>query len=924
MISARLLKSILPLAAALLLASPVWARHSDQPAPADLAPLPPPTAVKPTASGAYKDGNGTVHQWQVDSGHMLTWDGQPYLPAGGVFEPHYWVEDQTPANWDADAAALGALKQNHVLDIYLYAPQGLTHVPPAAVQRTLDYLEQNGFRYGIEIGDRPNDLLTGYIIKPAVLRAIPSTDTSAAIKFGQMTGVQSALYALASLSDSDDNTVNVGDAVTDDTSALVPVSADAAVDSVVLLYPQQQFGPSTREGHLPDLWQGYDDYRDQLLSFFAKIHLGKGFRFFIDPFTDCIGMNGDVPNLVPTSDGFRLAFQAWLENKYKTVDDLNRGWGIKQRDLPDFATAARCIPLWKDLRGIPSVYDPDKHASYAVINQPTIVSNYWDDIDNFKTTSVRGYMNGIADVLKSAVADVPVVFKVASPDKLFVNDQTVGGFDGLGIEAFGHGLDLENKSAASVYAIAEQSATSGWLIASDTDDAKPSTKTTAGYLSNTALSDDWDHLRDGGARGIFAYDLQRLPAADKSMNLSSMPIQLGWISAYGAGFAQSDGALLTQSIPVLWYPAWAVRENPGVQRLLDGVWWLPSYQTGEVVPLGSKLRAYALDDPDGALPTFVIWSPHNALSQISFTLGKTVHPIIEDPLGNVLKFKDKAGVLTVPIGDQPIVVKHVNKLPIPLEIVDDAEHEVDHLLDMADEKKVSDEQFRSEFDYARDSPSLTDNDEQVKFDRYQRVIVMLEDVLRPYAWIEGEAATRNSFDAIVPDIDASGGAYLALDNSKDPPPLDSGGSGYSASYDFSVNVSGRYALWFAGSKLDGSAASEFTYAIDDGPFEHVREVPSEGDPYGKFYWSELGEVTIDHAGRHKLTIVVDDRRAADGHYNLSIDTLCLTNVVFHPDGPNPPPIDAPPLVPPAAPPNQDANTKDKHNKNVTNNDMDNM
>jgi len=857
--------------------------------------------VKPVASGAYKDSAGAVHHWNIESGHLLSWDGQPYLPVGGVFEPHYWTEGQNDANWSADVAALSTLKQHHVQDVILYNSHGFMHAPAAAVQRVIDYLEQNGFRYGIEVGETPKDPLTGYVIKPNVYRAVPSGDSSA-IKFDQINGISSALFVIASKTD--DDAVTVGEAVVDETSALVPVPATGSMDSVVLLYPQQVFAPASTEGHLPDLWQGYDDYRDKLLAFFSHIHLCKGFRFFIDPFNDRLGMGGDIPNLVPSSEGFHLAFEAWLQKKYKTADDLNRAWGIKQRDLPDFATAARCLPLWGGLRGVASVYDPVKSVSYGVLNKPTIQSRYWQDVDDFKTTSVRGYMNGIADVLKSAVADVPVVFKAASPDKIFVNDRTVGGFDGLGIEAFGHGVQLETKCAAPVFAMAEESSTNGWLIASDTAaslSTSDSSKAAVGYGSKAEMVDDWNDLAESGARGVFTYALQRLPVDNyKSMNVAAVPDQLGWMTSFAVDFARSSGEA-SSAIPVLWYPRWAVRENPGIRRLSDGVWWLPSFRGGQVVPLGSKLRAYALDDPNGAIPTYVLWSPHSQLTQVNFTFGKNTHPIIQDPLGNPIKVKIKGGVYTVPVSDQPILVARAPKLPLPLELVTDAEKQADDLVAMADKRKIPIQQYKDEFYYAKNSPGLADEDIQLKFTRYLRLIDALTDFLRPFAWIEGENPARNSFDSLVPNADASNGAYLSLDNPKDPPALDSGGRGYSATYNFTVNAPGRYAIWLAGSRLDNGTASTFTYAVDDGPAELVQDAPAEGTPYGGFAWSDIGEVTLDHPGKHSITVVVNGRRRSDSHYTLAIDTICVTSVMFTPDGTTPPAIDAPPLVAPKTP-----------------------
>lgn len=873
---------------------------------------------KSSPSGTYRDSAGNMHPWQIGDGHVLVWDGEAYLPAGGVFEPHYWAEGQTDENWKADTDALAALKSSHVQDIYLHAPQGLTHVPGPAVQRLIDYLDKNGFRYGLEIGDSPSDPLTGYVINPSVYRATPSEDASA-IKFGDMPGLKSALYTVAS-TDDDPDVIDVEDAVTDETSALIPSSGAASYGSVVLLYPERTFAPSTPEAHLPDLWQGYDDYRDGLLAYFSHIRLGPGFRFFIDPFTDRIGMNGDVPNLVPTSDGFRIEFQGWLERRYKTVDDLNRAWGIKQRDIPDFATAGRCIALWYGLRGIPWVYDPVKRAGYGVINQPVIESSYWKDIESFKVSSVRDYMNGIANVLKAAVADVPVVFKAGSLSQLFVNDQPKDGFDGLGMVAFGHGEDLQTHSGALVLAMAEQSAHNEWIIASDTAPVSAKTlsastlPTPEDYASQAALSKDWDDLRDTGARGFYAYALQQLPEEKyHSVNLVSQPEQLGWISGYAANF-DKFADVLTHSIPVLWYPAWAIRENPGVRRLSDGAWWLPSFRTGQVVDLGPQLRAYSLDDPDGAIPTIVLWSPHYAMKQISFNFGKSAHPIIEDAAGLSVRIKTKQGESQVPVGDEPILIKNIAKLPLPEEVVNEAEFEVGRLIATADSKRIPIDQYKTEYSYARDSPVVNDDDEQLKFGRYERLIASLTEMMRPYAWIEGENVARNGFDTIVPDADASGGAYLSLDNARQPPILDSGaGRGYAATYNFTVNSAGRYDIWLAGSRLNDETASPFSYVVDTDQAQDVRDLPYEGEPYGNgdFYWTQIGEVTLDTTGKHSLTIVVNTP-CSDGRYRLAIDALCVSSVVFHPDGPNPPSIDATPLEvkPPKPPSDSDVNIDD--------------
>ena len=146
---------------------------------------------------------------------------------------------------------------------------------------------------------------------------------------------------------------------------------------------------------------------------------------------------------------------------------------MENHDLPDFATAARCIPLWYQFRGIPALYDPVKGVQYAIYNQRPagINQTFWNDLQAFKVESTRGYMNAIADALKKGVADVPVVYKWTQHSPLFTNTADSGGYDGLGIEAYGHGLALSRDAGAYAYAQAEETPKTTWLIVSDTAEA---------------------------------------------------------------------------------------------------------------------------------------------------------------------------------------------------------------------------------------------------------------------------------------------------------------------------------------------------------------------------------------------------------------------------------------------------------------------
>ena len=354
---------------------PLWLALAMLPSPALAAkvpaPLPvaPPVLLKTESGGIYLDARGGRHPWSIGQAHGLSWDGQAYLPVGAVFAPASWTGAATEASWAKDRAALDLLGKRAVHDLVLSAgTKGLTRVSPAAVQRVLDYLDANGFHYGLRIADFPKNPLIGYVVKPAVYRN-PSPSAAGPTRFRHIPGLADAFYLLVSPQDGDIE--ERGDAaVSDGETAAVTLKAAPASD-VLLLYPQRLYLPGTPESRLPDLWQGYDEYRDRLLSFFSRVHPGPGFRFFLDPITEGIGFGGEVDNVVPTTDGYRLDFEAWLTKKYNhNVDDLNKGWGIKEHDLPDFTTAARSLPLWSGSKGVLAVYDPLKKTLLCHPQQP--------------------------------------------------------------------------------------------------------------------------------------------------------------------------------------------------------------------------------------------------------------------------------------------------------------------------------------------------------------------------------------------------------------------------------------------------------------------------------------------------------------------------------------------------------------------------
>ena len=836
-------------------------------------PLPPPVMQKPEARGTYQDSKGGMHPWSIGQAHILTWDKVPYLPVGASFTPQSWIGTGSEDDWAKDALALGVLSKRGVREVTLSAgTKGLTHIPVASVQRVLDYLDANNFRYGLEIADFPKDPLVGYIIKPSVYRNAAVSD-SGPTEFRHIPNLAGGFYVLVSPHDGEVEETGRAQLMDSETALVAPKATTSG--DVLLLYPERLYLSGTPESHLPDLWQGYDEYRDRVLAFFSRVKLGPGFRFFLDPLTEQVGFGGEVDNVIPTTDGYRLDFEAWLNQKYNhNVDDLNRGWGIMDKNLPDFTVAARCVPLWSGAKGVPAVYDPVKKVTYMVLNKPRIGGHLWDDIRAFRMESVRGYMNAMADVLKKGVANVPVVYQWSGRSALLTNSDTRGGFDGISMPA--------TASGAYAFAQAEDNPRTTWLIGTD-----------SGAVD--AASKDWDALKTLGARGFFA-PAETTEAARR-------------LGEYGSALSFEAADLNTRPL-TLAYPAGVNDLQAETRQLSNGVWWLPSYRVGAIFgaggafTLGPMLRGYRLVDPDGGPTRFVIWSPRGAMTQARLPFAKTAKPFVTDARGVPLIVEHKKGTFYVPVGADPIVISNVASIPLPLDAAEAAEKEALRLLKLAKEQGLSIDLMQERLFYAQKILEDTPENSDLRYNTLARAIGEISYALQPFVWIEGENASTHTFDSIASDSESSGGSYLSLDTIRQPPSSGTDTkSSYHADYKFSVNTANPFAVWIASSPTLSS--SPFTWRIDNGGENEVQDVETEGGVYaGKFIWSHLGDATLTR-GPHTLTITVTGPRPRDNRYVLSVDALCLSRVPFHPDGATPPAIEFLP------PPPEDKNKKDK-------------
>jgi hypothetical protein len=386
----------------------------------------------------------------------------------------------------------------------------------------------------------------------------------------------------------------------------------------------------------------------------------------------------------------------------------------------------------------------------------------------------------------------------------------------------------------------------------------------------------WDSLREVGARGYFAQ-------GSAAEGVSTPDSTLTAIAAYADSLAAMGPDIEDTSPSILWYPAGS-GIDVGVRRLPDGIWWLPGYQPGAQLTLGSALEGYYTFDKNN-LRQFVLWSRDGTTAKHEFTFGKTEHPVVTDAAGLPLRVQSKGPVWTITVGPDPVLISNVFTVPLPADAEAAAETQAKNLMALADYEKVDVDRERNQLFYTLENVKDTPDNQEVRFDSIELTIEELLDVLQPYIWLEGESASANDFNMDVADPQASNGAYLSLDTDSDPVAGDSfGPQGYYARYTFAVNTASRYTLWVAGSPANAPDYSPYTFTFDGDVPRDLSGAASAGATYdSRFVWTDLGDVELS-VGMHNLTISVTDRDQTDNRFRLDLDTLCLIRVPFAPDG----------------------------------------
>lgn len=813
--------------------------------------------------GAFTDGDGVRHTWSVNASHVLVWDNQPFIPVGGRFQAKSWSPKATDQDFASDVEALATLKRTGITDIYVQAPQGgLTSVPVASIQRLLSHLDTEGFTYGISINDGPDNELLAYDIRPGRYRQI-LPQGALSLRFPVENAVSALFFVVP---ETGDDILEASEAtIVSEGARLAP--RRVPMDTVTLLLPRRVYFANGKLG-LPNLWDGFDGYRDTLLTVLRQIKFGKGFRFFVDPLPTNLKLSEESLALLPTGPGFQTEWAAWLGKRYKNLDNVGSAWAMSDRELRDFKDAARLLPLWGGGKGVQYLYDPVTDRRLRV---NTEFSGFWRDLNLFKAESVSGYMNELSVILKKNVANVPIIYRSGGYSELFNNIPNIRGFDGIGMAAYGRGSDLANLYAGNVYGQAAEATKTLWLPVIATADAAPGEKIAPGYASRIALQSDLDRLRGIGARGFFVDGVRLTDPALKMFDLSRSDEQLAWLADYGKMIAASNISN-SQAPEALFFPRGI--QYASVKQLPDGSWWVPSARVSVEHDFGVCGKAYAIADVDGGI-AYYFWN-QTGKRQIHIKIPKAARAPGMPPIqwSRLADGSIRRDVLTMTIGPDPVRLTNFPYpvIPVPTEAFGENAADTKRLIEGLRKRNMMDA-GRYELSMEGATKRLNEDNPMLSISEIIKLNQELRAQLQPYAWLEAEKAINHTFDQVRQQIGASGARTLIVDRRPSGSPVPT------ALYRINVRTDGAYNIWVA-----ASPGSILNFRLDE---QTLLDEPTAarpvGTPYGdqKLVWMNIGSATIPR-GAHVLEM------RADGP--ATVDAILLIQGEFTPNGIMPPPV----------------------------------
>ena len=770
----------------------------------------------------YESAKG-ASVWSLDKSGALTWGGNLYCPIGAAIKP--------TAAHIKEAAAAG------VKDLVIDMP-----LDSSDWNITIAELEMQNFRYFIRL-EEGSPATRGFLIDPAGNRVsgvsegrtfrfdLPESDTAVVVGADRVDGSVTQWDRIAAK---------------DGVVSYTLKSASTESGRVVLVYPEG-------ESHAQmDCWEGFDRYRDRLLTKLNRTKFGSGFRGLVNPIGGSTPLPQDDPLIVPTSDLYRFELAKFLDEKYRSLDTALRSWGIPAsfnvlapdsgspgefKSLVTFFDVARLVPLWRGQRGVSQFFDP---VSNRLIPADSKRSAAWNDISEvIRRASVARYARLTASV-RTAI-DVPVAqeWHGWSP----VTESNSLQLTGMAVTSDGGEFSDLIESGARAASTCLRWQTPGWLVASDI------------RLRDSQWSDAGpvvDDLLSLGMRGVFL----RVESPDR------------WAAVKAQVDRLADNRFAADRPRALFFPENA-SEPAQAQRLPGGYWWLPSPASGNRIDLSSHYFAYRAEI--NGRNELYLWT--DTPGRIKLFMLQPESMVVRNTDGSDPDPKKVKGGVELTLGLLPTVIQGTDEIPIPEPSL--AETMRDYTV-INERNKTLKRDVTEELSAFRNAQAGMERNPSGSYSMLRTVLRAASLKVGDTTWIEGEFSNDNTFSDTALIGGCSNGKALQL------APRLPNDRGFYASYDLSVRYLEIQDVWVA-ARIPTEARAGVTITIG-GQTLALPEQPTGF--YGQgFAWYKLGTTRLaGNTARLRLSVA-----GAIGK-DIAIDAIVLTPELFTPRGLTLPPV----------------------------------
>lgn len=474
---------------------------------------------KPLSYGKYSpQKTGNTHFWYVNQNHALIWDGEPYIPIGGMYCSNYVLgfdinnPQGNKTRWDEEIARLEEFKKQGIKHVYINSNRYLENFPGWAWETYFDLLEQYDIKYGLQIGTGIKES-EYYAVRSNVEKLEANASDS-----GVVTLEKAVTYTLGSIIESSCVYVVIdsetGEPVDSGEGSAAIAESGNMLYSANINVPKKgsykvYFTPrvKTSSNNIVDPFCNKEKLIKSYTDFANAYMAGDNFRDFIDILANETGFTNWVEGIRLDGKDAHGAYVKWLTEKYKTVDAVNEAWAMKDK-IPDMDTAADLMPVYTDTeKQIMYCEDITTHKIYISDAHYGLL---WDDYIDFRESTWAELNNEMSDIIKSTPnTNVPVVIKhISILEDYNVQKNTYGGVDGLGGEIYGD-FDTATAKRTYPYSEVEQSAKTMWFVITECNTEENMVlKTNEGpvvYESEEYMHQFFDDHMNDGAKGIYDF-----------------------------------------------------------------------------------------------------------------------------------------------------------------------------------------------------------------------------------------------------------------------------------------------------------------------------------------------------------------------------------------------------------------------------------